>query len=182
MRKTTALIIAALLMISLLAACGARNAETQTEAPETADTAAAVAAGNEYVVNGVHIPLPDGFEVSEENGVKIAVPAEYPEVSDNITFVTSSAGKIDDYGRDFIENYYSTLFNGFGGLDYYDQIEIDGRDALLLEYSVAQDEVDAIQTQLWIFLDASTECVTYTQVQGVYCDDFVDSIEGIYID
>lgn len=200
MRKTTALIIAALLMISLLAACGARNAETQTEAPETADTAAApvLNAGDdtdEYGdlidtsidwdnvcnVKGVEFALPHGFTVTESDGVTFATPPEDLGIGDNINVVVTGTDSIDNSSEEVLGEYYSSMFSGFEGFDYYEQVEIDGRDAIIAEYYLTVSDVDMLQDQVFIYLDDCTVCVTYTLVDGVYIDAFADSIDSITI-
>ena len=150
---------AALLMILCLAACGGGSA-------------------NKYTYEGISLELPEGFTVDESSSTIIAYGPDYPDKTDNITFVYATADSADNYSQEIFESYYSAMF---GSIDShsFDKTTISGKDAIKYSYTISMNGVEMDQTQVMVFLSDKTVSVTYTSVTGEYDSAFTKSINSI---
>lgn len=199
MKRLTALLMVSVLAVCCLASCGSEKdkvygdktateavAEATTEASAEATTEATKAddkdsdgkSGNVYTYEGASITLPDGFTVKNVSAARVAYPPDYPTKTDNIAFTSSPADKASNYTKQILDSTYQNMFKGFSSVGF-ENITLDGHDAIKYSYKMEMSGVKMIQTQILLFLDAKTVIFTFVSVSGDYDKAFEQSIESI---
>lgn len=137
---------------------------------------------NPYVVGAVVMELPEGFSMSDEEafGAQIAIPDDYPEHTDNITFYDIDEEEdMKLYSKESIKEQYSKALDGFTDVDVYEQYDVDGIPVIRTSYTVVVDDVSMTQTQVIVFYEGGTCAITYTSVSGDFDEAFEESIASI---
>ena len=127
------------------------------------------------------ITLPDGFQTTVQGDVPMAVPADYPNRTDNIAFSADVAGSIDDYSKESFEQLYNALVPGFEGIAVFEKTKIGANDMLLAGYTLTVEGISMEQLQLIIFGDTFTDVVTFTSVSGEFDDAFESCMKSIQV-
>lgn len=129
-----------------------------------------------FEFDGITIDLPENFEVTESNGLKMVYTDKYPEVTDNINFIsTSGKATLANCSKELLESSYKNAFEGTGAqfeITGYRTFDIDGKDAVECKISVTLNGVSMVQTQYIILLDKSFVTVTFTDVSKRYTAEF----------
>lgn len=134
-----------------------------------------------YTFDHITLELPEGFKMSELNGVPIALCPGYPTPSDNITFTCTAADNINAYSKDVFENTYKQMFEGFDEITSYELIKVDGVDSIRLEYGISANGIAMVQTQVFIFGKSFTDIITFTDVSGKFNDEFEDCLASVKV-
>ena len=137
--------------------------------------------GGKEKFGNLRFELPEGFEMTEQSGVKVAISENYPLVTDNITFVKSGKDSIDNYSKEIFNNYYKNTVAGFKGIDSFERIEIDGVPSIRLEFRMTMSGVNMSQTQIMIFYRKASYVVTFTVLNSQYHDIFDEVIKSIKV-
>ncbi len=129
-----------------------------------------------FEFDGITIDLPENFEETESNGIKMFYTDKYPEVTDNINFIsTSGKATLADCSKELLESSYKNAFEGTGAqfeITNYTTFSIGGKDAIKCENTVTLNGVSMIQTQYIILLDHNFVTVTFTDVSKLYTAEF----------
>ena len=136
--------------------------------------------GNWYDYEGISVLLPDGFTITSTQGVYMAIPADYPTHSDNITFSAASGASIDIYTE---ENMLPTLQQMLGDVQNF-KMQIskkDGVDYAKLTYDFNLGGVSMSQIVYSFVFSGKAVTVTYTSTTGAYDSAFAFSGENIRV-
>ena len=134
-----------------------------------------------YDFEGVKIPLPKGFSVERSAGVYIAYGPDYPDNTDNITFVKTIADDINNYTEEALKESYASVNIKVDSFDKFERWNIDGNPALYIEFGYTYAGIKMKLKQLNIFLEDRTVTISYTDISGEYTSAFDESIKGIQI-
>ena len=140
-----------------------------------------IAEDGEYTYEDVTVNLPAGFYIYSDSGVVIAVPEDYPETNQNVTF-TKQSGKIDIIEREDLESSYSTMFDGFSGIDTYKNYKIDGYDAQMFTYTVTMYDVTLNMGQVAVYLDDKAVIMTFTSEENENNDAMIKAMDSIRVE
>lgn len=174
LKKITVVLLFALLL-SVLAACGTDPADgTDTSAVPTERE-------NRYVFRGVSLVLPGNYVVEETSYGTIAYAVEEKDRSDNIHFSVSEADSVSGYTRESIEKVYDGIADGYEGIEYYEQKEIDGVDVLVYRYHLKAERLRVEQTQVIVFFPDRSVVLTFTGATGAYSSAFERAVQSIRI-
>lgn len=158
--------------------------ETETETAEEATTEAETEKeSNTYVFEGVSIVLPEGFAPSSAQGVTLAVYKDYPEHSDNISFVAAN-DTYETYTREFLEQSFKQTFEDIKGFTYSnsDEIETDGYKYVTVDFDVTYNNVDMHETSRTFFFGGKSVTITFTSVSHEFDDAFNTALQSIQIE
>ena len=180
-------IIAVLAVTASLCSCGGKNVipngnNAQNDSTIVANDTNTTPTGEEYTYDHITLVLPEGFTVNDDMSVPVAYGPNYPTEADNIAFTKSGADDIDNYNKEFLEDQYKAIINGFEEIDDFKKIKIDSHDAIKISYSLSISGVDMEQTQYCIFGDSFTDVVTFCSVTDNYKDAFEDCAKTITVD
>lgn len=157
----------------------ASSDEEDTDSSEESDDESAepdtTGMSNPYVFEELAIDLPEGFvEQDGIGGINTVVPDDYPEHSDNFTFTSAAFdGDKSPYTKEAIEEVYTTGFSdAFSGIDQFDEVTVDGCDAIVTKYNITYSDMEMTQQQLYVFTDDTIYIVSFTSASGDYTDAF----------
>ncbi len=150
--------------------------EEVTETPAPATPVAPAAGYKFFEFSGIIMEIPENFQETEANGLKMFYTDKYPEVTDNINFIsTSGKATLADCSKALLEKSYESAFEGTGAqfeITGYRTFDIDGKDAVECKISVTLNGVSMAQTQYIILLDKSFVTVTFTDASKQYTAEF----------
>lgn len=171
-------ILVVFLMLVCITGCGNETKEESKKTYTIQDKI--VIDGTTCTFDHLKMTIPKGFKIYDSGDNKIVVPENYPEVTDNINFVKTSADSISNYSKEFFEEYYSESFDFFEGIKTYKETKISGHDAIVMSYSFTYEGINMTQYQYLIFGSNYSDIMTITSVSGLYDKDFEklgDSLE-----
>lgn len=157
-------------------ACGAQT--EPTEKPT------APAGWKEYTLQGAVIYLPEEFYESDTGTqkVKMLVPKDYPEHSDNVTFVNGEGSVAyftekslrDQFEKDYKDQYGWTIS------DYtYQKDKVGGVDRVITRFNVNTDTIIMKQTVCQLCAKGKYISVTFTNVSGEFEEVFEKALESL---
>ena len=162
---------------------GATEAVTDEETlPEsTQDTGNGSEEPGLYTYDHLTLRLPEGFTVGDYSGVLIAVPADYPARTDNISFSKGNADSIDNYTQEILDAYYVQVFAGFERSTAFEKMKIDGVDVLKYSYEITAFGVLQRQTQYLFFGSTYSDIITFSSVSGDFDEAFLQVVQSVKI-
>ena len=135
-----------------------------------------------YKIGALRVKIPENFVVTETEGVDIAVSEDYPSVRDNITFVKDKVSRRHLYNESDLAKLYRYNIPGFSRFSTYEEIKVDGANAIKLTYSISRGPQDIDQTQILIFHITGTYSVTFTFTENSeYHDVFEEVMNSLKI-
>lgn len=155
--------------------------EEVTTDETTEDTTAADTAADDgkYVFEGVSIVLPEGFSVVS-SGMTLAVYSDYPEHSDNISFVSAASDEFSNYTKETLESTYTTLFGSIENFTYEAKNE-DGYDLVTVAFDVTYNGVPMHEKSCTYFFSGKSVTISFTSVSGEFDDAFDQAQKSIQI-
>lgn len=202
-KSMLARILTALLCVLLLCGCSSQSDDgadkkndqsgggTQQEQTDsnTADESGAgdagdagQAAGETYTYDHMTITLPEGFTVDESGSFPMMYCPEYPEKTDNINMTKAEGDDISNYSQELFETYYSQMIQGFEGITSYEELKVDGLDAIKCTYQVTMSGIEMHGTQYYVFGSDYTDIITFTSTSGDYDAAFEACAASISMD
>lgn len=153
------------------------DASSDFEAPDTSEMS------NPFVFEGFAIDLPEGFSEGEGiGGVATVTPDDYPTHSDNFTFVSSPFnGDKSSYSKEAIEELYSQSFSDFSGMDQFEEVDVDGHNAIISKYTVSYMDIEMTQQQLYVFTEDKVYVMSFTCTSDDYSDAFDNAYKTVKI-
>ena len=141
----------------------------ETTVPETTETDPSV-----FVFEGLSLKLPDGFKLTEINGVKTAVAETYPSPADNITFVSvpATSADLEEMTAENMKAMFEQAYSGIGTVsDFtYDRGKLGDADRIVCEFKATIGEVEMIQKPCSYFFDGKCVTVTFTTATAELAD------------
>lgn len=196
--KKILMIIAALLLAAALVSCtgGKKPEESGTEAAATtaaentaeATTAADTEADDPSVFRyeGLAITLPRGFSLTEVNGVKMAVPENYPVQTDNITFTATPAspGDIESFTAENIKAMFEQAYGEMGTVSDFssERGKLEDVDCVISDFNVRIGDTDMHQKSCSYFVGNKCVTVTFTTVSAEAAAALAEAYAGLRLD
>lgn len=202
MKKFLAILLAAMMVVSLFAFGGCDSADDDTDTgyevenevenlDDEDEEEEEEEEEEEAVVTDVVYTAPEGFVINEEQSgsgytvycLEALLEGESTDGS-NINFAdtpTTAVG-FDSYTSDVFEEQYETMLGVDLDVDGFDRVEVAGLDAIRFEVSYDLNGIDIVQVQYFIKYNSSVEIFTLTQVgDAEWVDAFDESIEDIEV-
>lgn len=156
--------------------------ETTEEVTTGEETTTAETEENDgkYVFEGVSIVLPEGFTVVS-SGMTLAVYSDYPEHSDNISFVSVASDEFSNYTKETLESTYTTLFGSIENFTYEAKNE-DGYDLVTVTFDVTYNGVPMHEKSCSYFFSGKSVTISFTSVSGEFDEAFEQSLQSIQIE
>ena len=156
--------------------------ETTEEVTTGEETTTAETEENDgkYVFEGVSIVLPEGFTVVS-SGMTLAVYSDYPEHSDNISFVSVASDEFSNYTKEALESTYTALFGSIENFTYEAKNE-DGYDLVTVTFDVTYNGVPMHEKSCSYFFSGKSVTISFTSVSGEFDEAFEQSLQSIQIE
>lgn len=156
--------------------------ETTEEVTTGEETTTAETEENDgkYVFEGVSIVLPEGFTVVS-SGMTLAVYSDYPEHSDNISFVSVASDEFSNYTKETLESTYTALFGSIENFTYEAKNE-DGYDLVTVTFDVTYNGVPMHEKSCSYFFSGKSVTISFTSVSGEFDEAFEQSLQSIQIE
>lgn len=194
MKKIILVLTAALLAAALASCAGGKKADDttvpettvpettvpETTVPDTTETDPSV-----FVFEGLSLKLPDGFKLTEMNGVKTAVAETYPSPADNITFVSvpATSADLEEMTAENMKAMFEQAYSGIGTVsDFtYDRGKLGDADRIVCEFKATIGEVEMIQKPCSYFFDGKCVTVTFTTATAELADQMTAAYNSVQI-
>ena len=168
-------ILTLLFAAAFFGACG-----TQTEPTEKPT---APAGWNEFTLQGAVIFLPEDFYENETGtqNVKMLVPKDYPEHSDNVTFVNGE-GVASFFTEEKLKDQFEKQYNEYGWTvsDFtYEKDKVGGIDRIISRFKVNTDTIVMEQISCQLCAKGKYISVTFTNVSGEFEEVFEKALESL---
>ena len=156
--------------------------ETTEEVTTGEETTTAETEENDgkYVFEGVSIVLPEGFTVVS-SGMTLAVYSDYPEHSDNISFVSVASDEFSNYTKETLESTYTALFGSIENFTYEAKNE-DGYNLVTVTFDVTYNGVPMHEKSCSYFFSGKSVTISFTSVSGEFDEAFEQSLQSIQIE
>ena len=194
MKKIILVLTAALLAAALASCAGGKKADDttvpETTVPETTVPDTTVPDTTEtdpsvFVFEGLSLKLPDGFKLTEINGVKTAVAETYPSPADNITFVSvpATSADLEEMTAENMKAMFEQAYSGIGTIsDFtYDRGKLGDADRIVCEFKTKIGEVEMIQKPCSYFFDGKCVTVTFTTATAELADQMTAAYNSVQI-
>lgn len=155
--------------------------ESKTESlPETSEPASS---DERFVFNGVSLMLPEGFHFTDgtTEQTALAVPADYPTHSDNISFNTGADQSVI-YTEEILKPAFEQIFGELKGFNL-SKSKLDGVEYALVSYDCEINGIKMNQTIYTFFFTGKSVTITFSVVNNSeYKAVFEESAKSIHIE
>ena len=199
MKKIILVLTAALIAVSIVSCSGGKKTDDttvpettvpettvpETTVPETTVPDTTEADPSVFEFEGLSVRLPEGFKLTELNGVKTAVPGTYPDPADNITFVSSpsSQNDIEEMTAENLKSAFEQAYSGVGTIsDFkYDRRKLDDHERIECEFKTTIGEIVMNQKTCSCFFGGKCVTLTFTTISAELADQLAAAYDSIQI-
>ena len=132
-----------------------------------------------FSYHGVSVHLPEGFYIQEGSYTQ-AFPPDYPQHSDNITFVYGPAEDINVYTEEYLQQLLQTVYDSYQ-VSNFSKMTIDGVPAIGYTGQVVYQGVEIYQINVQLFFKDKSVSISYSVVSQDYADAFLASLKSIKV-
>ena len=111
----------------------------------------------------------------------LAVYSDYPEHSDNISFVSVASDEFSNYTKETLESTYTALFGSIENFTYEAKNE-DGYDLVTVTFDVTYNGVPMHEKSCSYFFSGKSVTISFTSVSGEFDEAFEKSLQSIQIE